>query len=167
MTSTRGSIAISLLLGIAACKEIPRAKSPEPSRPREIDPDQCEMPEAAEAAEALWNESVRDSLDLSIKIMDDIIEAWEAESFNLCLDELKSSWLSSKESACRDHYFEERTTAARYDEQTACFDDVLSQAREVIALMKAGDRAALDACQDLAGALEACRWTEGRARSMD
>ena len=77
-------IAISILSGSVGCKKAPPSARPEPPHVVEIDPSKCEF---AKEAETVWNEAVRDSLDLSVKIMDDVIEAWEAENLTLELDE--------------------------------------------------------------------------------
>ena len=146
-------IAISILSGFAGCKKAPPSARPEPPHVVEIDPSKCEF---AKEAETVWNEAVRDSLDLSVKIMDDVIEAWEAENLTLDLDEFTTDWTSARERACRDHYFDEKTSDEQYREQTVCFDEMLEKARDVIGRMKSGDRAALDKCKALKQALDAC-----------
>jgi hypothetical protein len=146
-------IAILLVTGITACKKTPPPVRAEPPPPPAIDPAQCEFDDVAAQ---VWNESVQDSLDLSVKIMDDIIEAWEAENLTLWLDEFTRDWTAARESACRAHYFEKQTSDERYREQTTCFDEMLDKARQVIGRMRNGDRAALDACRSLESELDAC-----------
>ena len=114
------------------------------------------MCELAEKAEAIWNEDVRDSLDLSVKIIEGTIEAWEAENFTRQLDEFTSNWILESESACREHYFDKTTPAEAYREQAACFEDLLQQCRDIIESMRGGAHGAMDRSSALEDALESC-----------
>ena len=137
---------------VVACKSPPPPAAPPPPQPV-VDPGICDLePES----EVVWNPTVRDSLDLSVKIMDDIIEAWEAETLTVTLDTFTADWASKRTSACRDHYFDQKTSRERYDEQEACFQRMLVRAQEIVDLMRAGDRAALAQSEALSGELSRC-----------
>jgi hypothetical protein len=151
---TVGYFIASMVIGcFASCKSTPQPVPPKPPPEKTVDPAVCEL---AEKAEIIWNEDVRDSLDLSVKIIEGTIEAWEAENFTRQLDEFTSNWILESESACREHYFEQTTPAETYRKQASCFEDLLRQCRDIIELMRGGDHAAIERSSVLEDTLESC-----------
>lgn len=141
-----------MVLCFFSCKKAPPPAAPAP--PEEtVDPSVCELDEKASD---VWNEHVRDSLDLSVKIIDGVIEAWEAENLTRQLDEFTSDWVKNSESACREHYFEKATTSEAYKEKAACFDAALSSCRDIIEMMRSGDHGAIERSSSLKESLGGC-----------
>ncbi len=138
---------------VAACGSPPPPPVQPPPEPVAVDPSICEL---GKRARAVWNEEVRDSLDLSVKIVEDIIEAWEAESFTHQMDAFVSSWTQESESACKKHYFDNATPEDAYLRQADCFERQLEESRQIIELMSSGDPAAVDRSAALSDALGNC-----------
>ncbi len=109
-----------------------------------------------ESAGAIWNEIIRDRVNLSVRIIDGQFQAAEIELVTIALNRFAANWDKLGKSGCHDHFVQGTASDEEYATLKTCLDAGLEDLREAVALLEAGDKEVVEKARALSETMERC-----------